>query len=160
MIRGSFNLDFSELKKQLFRTSILGFSEVFQRSSFVNLVVMKMNLFQYISILEYLFKNILSKRRWKLLEVVKIKYVAVSLCKRIESLREKCPNAKLFLVLIFPHSDWIRRETSYQSECGKMRTRNNSVFGHFSRSDCLIHSPKNLQERSFNDAKYTFLSAW
>ena len=57
MIRGSFNLDFSELKKQLFRTSILGFSEVFQRSSFVNLVVMKMNLFQYI----YLFSSIYLK---------------------------------------------------------------------------------------------------
>ena len=57
MIRGSFNLDFSELKKQLFRTSILGFSEVFHRSSFVNLVVMKMNLFQYI----YLFSSIYLK---------------------------------------------------------------------------------------------------
>ena len=26
------------------------------------------------------------------------------------SLREKCPNTELFLVRIFPHSDWIRRE--------------------------------------------------
>ena len=37
-------------------------------------------------------------------------------------LREKCPNAELFLVRI-------------QAECGKIRTRNNSVFRHFSRSD-------------------------
>ena len=27
-----------------------------------------------------------------------------------------------------------------QSECGKTRTRKNSVFGHFSRSDGVIHS--------------------
>ena len=37
------------------------------------------------------------------------------------SLREKCPNAELFVVRI-------------QSEYRKIRTRNNSVFGHFSRS--------------------------
>ena len=38
--------------------------------------------------------------------------------------REKCPNRKFFLVHIFPHLDWIR-------------TRKNSVFGHFSGSDGL-----------------------
>ena len=45
----------------------------------------------------------------------------------------KCPQTEIFLVRVFPHSDWIR-------------TRNNSVFGHFSRSDrtqvessCLAH---------------------
>ena len=27
------------------------------------------------------------------------------------SLREKCPNTEFFLVCIFPHSDWIRRDT-------------------------------------------------
>ena len=53
---------------------------------------------------------------------------------------EHCPNTDLFLVRIFPHSDWMRRDTKYevslriQSECGKIRTRNNSVFGHFSHS--------------------------
>ena len=31
------------------------------------------------------------------------------------SLREKCPSTELFLVRIFPHSDWIRRDTSYLS---------------------------------------------
>ena len=46
------------------------------------------------------------------------------------SLPEKFSNTKLFLVRIFPHSDWIR----IQSECRKIRTRNNSLFGHFSRS--------------------------
>ena len=30
-------------------------------------------------------------------------------------LREKCPNTELFLVRIFPHSDWIRRYTPYLS---------------------------------------------
>ena len=44
-------------------------------------------------------------------------------CKKLEktdapTLREKCPNTEFFLVCIFPHSDWIR-------------TRKNSVFGHF-----------------------------
>ena len=39
------------------------------------------------------------------------------------ALRENCPNAELFLVRFFQ-----------QSECGKIRTRNNSVFGHFSRT--------------------------
>ena len=43
------------------------------------------------------------------------------------TLREKCPNMKFFLVSIFSHLDWIR----------KIRTRKNSVFGHFSRSDPL-----------------------
>ena len=37
------------------------------------------------------------------------------------SLRKKCSNTELFLVRI-------------QSECGKIRARKNSVFGHFSRS--------------------------
>ena len=57
------------------------------------------------------------------------------------SLRRKCPNTEFFLVGIFPHLDWIRRDTDQkklriQSECGKIRTRKNSVFGNFSRSDC------------------------
>ena len=37
------------------------------------------------------------------------------------SLRKKCSNTELFLVRI-------------QSECGKIRTRKNSLFGRFSRS--------------------------
>ena len=39
-------------------------------------------------------------------------------------LHEKCPNTKLFLVHV-------------QSEYRKIRTRNKSVFGHFSRSECF-----------------------
>ena len=49
------------------------------------------------------------------------------------TLREKCPNTEFSLVRIFPHSDWIRRygiSLRIQSECGKLRTRKNSVFGH------------------------------
>ena len=41
------------------------------------------------------------------------------------TLRKKCSNTELFLVRI-------------QSECGKIRTRNNSVFGHFSRSATFL----------------------
>ena len=48
--------------------------------------------------------------------------------------REKCPNTEFFLVRIFPHLNWIRRDT-FQSECGEMRTRKNSVSGHFSCSE-------------------------
>ena len=53
--------------------------------------------------------------------------------------REKCPNnSELLLVRIFLCSNWIRRFTVFsariQSEYSKIRTRNNSVFGHFSRS--------------------------
>ena len=32
---------------------------------------------------------------------------------RKDSLREKCPKPEFFLVRIFPHSDWIRRDTSH-----------------------------------------------
>ena len=49
------------------------------------------------------------------------------------SLREKCPNAELFLVRILPYSDFV--SLRIQSECGKIRTRENSVFGNFSRSE-------------------------
>ena len=59
-------------------------------------------------------------------------------CKGRGALSEKCPNTEFFLVHIFPHSDWIQRDTDAgkygQSKCGKIRTRKNSVFGHFSRS--------------------------
>ena len=53
------------------------------------------------------------------------------------SLHEKWLNTQLFLVHIFPHSDRIRRDSlslRIQSECGKIRTRKSSIFGHFSRS--------------------------
>ena len=53
------------------------------------------------------------------------------------SLRQKCPNAELFLVRIFLYSDWIRRFTPNSVRIRKIRTRNNSVFGHFSRSGCF-----------------------
>ena len=42
-------------------------------------------------------------------------------CSSFLTLREKCPNTEFFLGRI-------------QSECGKMQTRKNSVFGHSSRS--------------------------
>ena len=33
----------------------------------------------------------------------------------LQALHEKCPNTEFFLVRIFPHSDWIRRDTEYLS---------------------------------------------
>ena len=82
---------------------------------------------------------------------------------KIFLLFEKCPNTEFFLVRIFPHSDWIRKDTPYifvfspntckygperapyldtfhavsfriQSECGKIQKRKNSVFERFSHS--------------------------
>ena len=53
----------------------------------------------------------------------------------ISSLREKCPNTEFFLVRIFPHSDWMRRELFvFSPNAGEIRTRNKSVFERFSRS--------------------------
>ena len=60
-----------------------------------------------------------------------ILFCTIEICiyNKYHSLREKCPNTKLFLVRIFLYLDWIWRFLL------KIRTRNNSVFGYFSRSD-------------------------
>ena len=60
-------------------------------------------------------------------------------------LREKCSNTEFFLVRIFPHLDWIRRDTEWvslriQSKCRKIQSSKNSVFGHFSRSAHTFNS--------------------
>ena len=54
------------------------------------------------------------------------------------SLREKCPNTEFFLVRIQP-------------ECGKIRTRKNSVFGHFSHS-AYVYIKKSLMKAFFLNA--------
>ena len=59
----------------------------------------------------------------------------------------KCANTEVFLVRIFLYSDWIRRFTvnlRIQSENRKIRTRNNSVSGHFSRSGRIYNPVKHL----------------
>ena len=58
------------------------------------------------------------------------------------TLREKYPNTELFLVRIFVYSDWVFGLNTeiygvnlcIQSEYRKIRTRNNPLFRHFSRS--------------------------
>ena len=53
----------------------------------------------------------------------------------IITLREKCPNTEFFWSVfsrIWNEYGEILRDT--QSECGKIRTRKNYIFGHFSRS--------------------------
>ena len=73
------------------------------------------------------FAKVLSKP-WNKTELVALNTI---------TLREKCPNMEFFLVRIFLHSDWIRRDEvslRIQSEWGKIRTRKYSVFWHFSRS--------------------------
>ena len=55
----------------------------------------------------------------------------------IFTLREKCPNTEFFLIRILLYSDWIRIESvnlRIHSEYRKMRTRKNSLYGHFSGS--------------------------
>ena len=55
------------------------------------------------------------------------------------SLREKRSNTELFLVRIFLYLDWIRIfKSAIKSEYRKIRIRNNSVFGHFSRSAWVL----------------------
>ena len=51
------------------------------------------------------------------------------------SMSEKCPNTEFFLVSIFPHLDWIRRDTSYLSvfspnarKCGPEKTPSLETF--------------------------------
>ena len=58
-----------------------------------------------------------------------------------------------FLVLIFSHLDWIWR-FRIQSKYGKIRTRKNSIFGHFSHS--VSKSPSNLAFKS----EYTILNVF
>ena len=49
------------------------------------------------------------------------------------TLREKYPNTEFFQVCIFPHSDWIQILciSRYSVQMWKIRTRKNSVSGHF-----------------------------
>ena len=55
---------------------------------------------------------------------------------------------------IFPHSDWIRRDTEYLSvfnlnagKCGENADQNNSKYGHFSGSEYLLVSLHNWMTR-------------
>ena len=56
------------------------------------------------------------------------------------SLRENCPNTELFLVRIL----------LYLGKYRKIRTRNNSVFGPFSRGDCFRKSSNQIIEYFFH----------
>ena len=57
---------------------------------------------------------------------------------------EMCPNTEFFLVLIFPHLDWIRRDTSYLSvlrpNAGKYRPEKNPYLDTFHAVTQLISS--------------------
>ena len=52
-------------------------------------------------------------------------------------LREKCPFSEYFLVRIFQHSDWIRKQITLFSLNTDQKNTNhkNSVYGHFLRSE-------------------------
>ena len=48
---------------------------------------------------------------WVFQEIVLVTFWSI----KKDVLREKCPNTEYFLVCIFLHSDWIRRDTKYLS---------------------------------------------
>ena len=64
------------------------------------------------------------------------------------TLREKSPNTEFFLVRII------------HSECGKIRARKNSVFGHFSRSDNFFYEIILLKLISSLLMKYWIISLY
>ena len=51
---------------------------------------------------------------------------------------EKCSNTVLFLVRIFPHSDWIRSISPYYVQMRENKDQKNSEYGHFLRSGTFI----------------------
>ena len=53
----------------------------------------------------------------------------------------KVSKCEIFLVRVFLLSDWIKIITNIQFEYRKIRPRKNSVFGHFSRSEWVGHTP-------------------
>ena len=74
--------------------------------------------------------NMMNRRIWSVALWINLKIVIVfcpkSLSENLQNfpLRQKCPNTEFFLVCIFLHSDWIRRDTillRIQSECKKYR---------------------------------------
>ena len=71
--------------------------------------------------LEFCFQMLLNKNEWLLFNSFRW-----SLIDLVWSTTWKVPVFGVFLVRIFPHSDWIRRDTvslRIQSDCGKIRTR-------------------------------------
>ena len=53
------------------------------------------------------------------LNLHRVVFVPIWFFYKTDALREKCPNnTELFLVRIFPHSEWIRRNTKYLSVFG------------------------------------------
>ena len=60
------------------------------------------------------------------------------------SLREKCPNKEFFLVRIFPHSNWIRRDTSYlyvfSPNAGKYGSEKTPYLDTFHAVKCILKS--------------------
>ena len=68
--------------------------------------------------------------------IQKMLIISITLCINPFALREKCPNTEFFWSLfsrIWTEYGELLRKLPY-SECGKIRTRKNSVSGHFSRS--------------------------
>ena len=71
-------------------------------------------------------------------------------------LREKCPNMEFFLAHIFPHSGSV--SLRFQSECEKIRTRKNSVFGYFWSSEDMQKSTPSLWKWDLSKAIFTCLN--
>ena len=82
------------------------------------------------------------------------------------SLREKCPNAEVFLVRIFPHLGWMRRDTSYLSifslNAGKYRPEKPPYLDTFhavSIRQIELFMVK-LRKFTFNHHLFLYLTLW
>ena len=73
---------------------------------------------------------------WKIKAYRKDIFSLINAVQKTKTMNEKYPNTEFFLLRIFPHSDWIRRDTiySYSVRIRENTDQKNSVFGHFSRS--------------------------
>ena len=78
-------------------------------------------------------------------------YILFMITCQIGTLCEKCPNTKFFFWSLF---------SRMQSEYGKLRTRKNSIFGHFSRSESkgpILNNCRNWIETLFEVAQGSVL---
>ena len=60
-------------------------------------------------------------------------------------LREKCPNTEFFLARIFPHSDWIRRDTKYVGKYGPEWLRIRILFTQCDGGSNVLEFKKTLR---------------
>ena len=133
MIIGSINLAnkvFQCVLMRIFCGYLSNFWRKFTKFLLKNLIVLVFNLPIFVHIFSVPFQASIDregkcykfiKNKWnshKDLIICQIVTMLSMKCSYSElvALCEKCPNTEAFLVRIFPHSDWIRRDTTDQKE--------------------------------------------